>query len=356
MGGGGFGGFVGDVFGGGGGLLGGITDFVGITNFKGQKADQKRADALAGESISASKANIEMQREQLAFMQKQYDEWNAVYGDLQQNLGDYYANLSIGDEFKKIDTNLSFTLQSLSKEYATAAKDTQRAMSQMGLAGSGAAAQNTVGLNQGLAQSRAMARAQAGIGKLDAGDIVAQKQMGFLGVGLGQGASLLGTMTQQAGNAGNAYNSLTQAAGNLSNNYMQRGMGREASNMGVIRNLTGYNQFSGFTNSMATSAGETMGGGMASGLLGGMFSDRNLKENIRFIKEAGEFKIYSWSWNKEAESLYGLKGKDFGVIAQDLLQYHEDKVGKSINGHLIVDYSKLPESVQKEIEELKWPA
>lgn len=238
-------------------VVGGVTDAIGLTNHKGQKADQKRADQLAGESIEASRANIQMQREQLEFMQTQYDEWNAVYGDLQQNLGDYYNSLSIGDEFKKIDTNLSFTLQQLSKEYTAAAKDTQRAMSQMGLSSSGAVAQNAVGLNQGLAQSRAMARAQASIEKLDAGDTVAQKQLGFLGVGLGQGTQLLGTMTQQAGIAGQAYGSMTQAAGNISNAYMQRGIGRESTNIG-------------FTQSLLKGGVSAASGGIG-GLVGGLF-------------------------------------------------------------------------------------
>lgn len=339
-----------------GGVVGGITDAVGITNHKGQKADQKRADQLADSSIAATQMNIEMQKEQLQFLKDQYKDWQDVYGDLQKNLGDYYKGLSKDDEISKITTNLSFNLQALAEEYGKAEVASQRAMMQAGIEGSGIQAATQTQLAGSQSSERARARALADVEIQNAGDTVAQKQLGFLGVGLGQGTAMLGTMTQQAGVASGAFGQQSQAAMSMAGNYMQRGIGREASNMGVMRNLTGYNQFSGFTNSMATSAGETMGGGMASGLLGGMFSDRNLKENIRFIKEAGEFKIYSWSWNKEAESLYGLKGKDFGVIAQDLLQYHEDKVGKSINGHLIVDYSKLPESVQKEIEELKWPA
>ena len=337
----------------GGGLIGKATDFVGITNHKGQKQDQQRADNMANSSMAATQANIEMQREQLQFMKDQYADWKAVYGDIQKNLGDYYKNMSKDTEIAKINTNLSFNLQALATEYGAAEKQIQRQMMQAGLAGSGVqAAANTQTTNL-YASDRAKARAQANLEISNAPDTVAQKQMGFLGVGLGQGQGLLSNMTAQAGNAGNAYNSAASIGANLSGNYMQRGWGREQSNISFNREnynrLMNNTMIDSFQNSFGSSFGQTMGGGMAGGLMG-MMSDYRLKDNLTLIDTIDGFNIYEWTWNKTAKAEFNLSGKARGVVAQELLQNHSDKVQRHTSNFLMVDYAKLPESVQVEIK------
>jgi len=322
--------------GGGGGLLGKVTDFVGITNHKGQKADEQRADSMANSSIAATQANIEMQREQLQFLKDQYADWQDVYGDLQKNLGDYYKGLSVDGEKLKIDTNLSFTLQALATEYAQAEKDTKRQMAQAGIEGSGIQAASQTLTNNAYASERARARAQADVEKTNAGDIVAQKQMGFLELGLGQGQTLLSNMTAQAGNAGDAYNARASAGANLSGNYMQRGRGREQSNIG-------------FQTSFGQSFGQTMGEGIGGGLLG-MMSDYRLKDNLTLVDTIEGFNIYEWEWNNIAKDLFNYSGKARGVIAQELLQHHSDKVRHHKSNYLMVDYTKLPISVQNQVK------
>ena len=88
-----------------GGLVGGVTDAVGLTNHKGQKQAQQTADKMADSSLAATQANIEMQREQLQFMKDQYADWQDVYGDMQKNLGDYYKKMTTDTEITKINTN-----------------------------------------------------------------------------------------------------------------------------------------------------------------------------------------------------------------------------------------------------------
>lgn len=336
--------------GGGGGILGGVTDFVGITNHKGQKEAQDKQNQMADSSMAATQANIEMQREQLQFLKDQYADWQDVYGDLQKNLGDYYKGLSVDGEKLKIDTNLSFTLQALATEYAQAEKQAKRQMAQAGIEGSGIQAASQVQTSNVLASERARARAQADIQKSDAGDIVAQKQMGFLGLGLGQGTAMLGAMTNQAGNASNAYGQRASAGMQGSAMYGQLGYSREQSNMAVAQNLTGYSQFSNFTNSLATSGGQTFGEGLAGGMLGSIFSDFRLKSNIKFINSTDGFNIYEWVWNDIAKDLFNYSGKARGVIAQELLQHHSDKVKHHESNYLMVDYSKLPISVQNQVK------
>ena len=335
--------------GGGGGLLGKATDFVGITNHKGQKADAQRADSMANSSIAATQANIEMQREQLQFLKDQYADWKDVYGDLQKNLGDYYKGLSVDREKLKIDTNLSFTLQALATEYAQAEKDTKRQMAQAGIGGSGIQAASQTLTNNAYASERARARAQADVEKTNAGDIVAQKQMGFLGLGLGQGTAMLSTITQQSGLAGNAYGQLASTAAGLSGNYMQRGWGREQSNISFNRENYNRLMHNNMIDSFQTSFGQTMGQGMGGGLLG-MMSDFRLKDKLKFIETVDGFNIYEWEWNNIAKDLFNYSGKARGVIAQELLQHHSDKVRHHKSNYLMVDYTKLPISVQNQVK------
>lgn len=321
----------------GGGLLGKATDFVGITNHKGQKQAQQTADKMADSTLAATQANIEMQREQLQFMKDLYKDWQDVYGDIQKNLGDYYKNMSKDTEIAKINTNLSFNLQALATEYGAAEKQIQRQMMQAGLSGSGVeAAANTQTTNV-YASDRAKARAQANLEISNAPDTVAQKQMGFLGVGLGQGQGLLSTMTSQAGNAGNAYNAQASAASNFYNQ-----------NYATQQQLAQSNQMFGLKPMFNTFMGEA-GKGAAGGLLGSMFSDYRLKQDIRLVDNIDYFNIYEWTWNKEAEKL-GFSGRAKGVIAQELLQNHSDKVNIDKTNYLVVDYSKLPISVQSQVK------
>ena len=332
----------------GGGLIGKATDFVGITNHKGQKADERRADNLADSSMAATQANIEMQREQLQFMKDQYADWQDIYGDVQKNLGEYYKNMTTDTEISNINTNLSFSLQALAMEYGAADKQIKRQMMQAGLSGSGVeAAANTQTTNV-YASDRAKARAQANLEISNAPDTVAQKQMGFLGVGLGQGQALLGNMTAQAGNAGNAYNAAASTGVNLSGNYMQRGWGREQSNISFNRENYNRLMHNNMMDSFQTSFGQTMGQGMGGGLMG-MMSDYRLKDNLTLVDQIEGFNIYEWEWNKLAKEQFNYSGKAKGVVAQELLQKHTDKVGQHSSGFLLVNYAKLPKSVQAQV-------
>lgn len=62
-------------------------------------------------------------------------------------------------------------------------------------------------------------------------------------------------------------------------------------------------------------------------------SDRRLKTDIVKIGELGGFNVYSWTWNFAAKMLYGLTGKEVGVLAQDL---PADVVDKDEHGYLFI--------------------
>ena len=93
-------------------------------------------------------------------------------------------------------------------------------------------------------------------------------------------------------------------------------------------------------------AGETVGGGISSGAgavggaasavggaIGSVFSDRRLKQNIHKMRVASPIpglSLYTWEWNEIAMSNYGLKGRDFGFIADEI---DDQYISKDVYGY-----------------------
>lgn len=73
------------------------------------------------------------------------------------------------------------------------------------------------------------------------------------------------------------------------------------------------------------------------GLIATLFSDEDLKKNKKKIGEHKGLDVYTWDWNKEAEKELGLKGSDFGHMAQDVKKKHPDLVSKH-NGYHVLNY------------------
>ena len=91
-------------------------------------------------------------------------------------------------------------------------------------------------------------------------------------------------------------------------------------------------------------------------------SDKRLKDNIKPIEGAldkvSKISGNTFDWNEEKQNTY--KGKDYGVIAQEIKDVMPELVDTRDNGYLAVKYDKivplLIESIKelkKEIEELK---
>ena len=82
-------------------------------------------------------------------------------------------------------------------------------------------------------------------------------------------------------------------------------------------------------------------------ILGGMFSDKRLKENIEFIENVDGINIYKFDY------IDGEKGQ-VGVIAQELLETpYKNAVLEDESGYYKVDYNKLPILVNNKIKEIK---
>ena len=156
-----------------GGVVHSVTDAIGLTNYKAQEEAQRA-------SSEASRQSLAMTKDQLEFQKKQYSDWKSIYGPIQDNLGRYYMNLDPTEYSQK-------QIEQLQVEFNKATKQIETNFAQRGLDDSGVAAATEVAMKSQEASQKAAIRSNAE-------DITAQKQMQFLGLGLGQGTQMLGIM------------------------------------------------------------------------------------------------------------------------------------------------------------------
>ena len=126
-----------------------------------------------------------------------------------------------------------------------------------------------------------------------------------------------------AGVSGNQANIATGGAANVANLIGSQGAAEAAGRVGAA-NASGVG-----TNNIL----------QAALLAGGLFSDIRLKSHIILIGEQNGFNVYSWVWNRIAESI-GLIGNSYGVLAHEVMVKRPDAVSKSGN-YLYVNYDMI---------------
>jgi len=160
--------------------FGSVTDTLGITDHAGQAAANQRADAAAAESSRLT-------NEQLDFQRQQYNDWKDIYGTLQEQEMDYIQKYTGADV-------VANQLAQNQSSFQGAESNLTRTLAQRGLSGSGTEAAALTSLASQQAMNDANIR--------NSQDTIAeQKRLGFLGLGLGQGAQMLGVQANVA-NAG----------------------------------------------------------------------------------------------------------------------------------------------------------
>lgn len=196
-----------------GSLVSGITDALGLTNTKGQKAATKAAnDANANAArstelaASISREQIALGKDELQFQKDQYAYWKGIYGDFQENLANYFTNLDVNDV-------VALGLEAQQKEFQQAKADVKRTMAQRGFSGSGVDTATTAAMTMHNAEARAKIRAAAP-------KEVKDQQLEFLKTGIGQGTQILQTIGQQAGTTSNAFGTGVQSATGSAGNFL----------------------------------------------------------------------------------------------------------------------------------------
>lgn len=150
--------------------MGAITNTVlAIGSAALSSRDAKKSRSGANAAIASAEA---AENAALSFAQEQYDDWKAVYGDLQTNLAKYYNSLTP-------EMIAAKGLQTFEEEKTAALTQVRETLAQRGISTSGIAGAVESEFALGSAQERAKIRANA---PMD----LAREKSSFLSIGLGQ--------------------------------------------------------------------------------------------------------------------------------------------------------------------------
>lgn len=133
-----------------------------VTGVMASDASDDASDAADARAASASDSSADL----LAFEQEKYDDWKDIYGDVEQNLADFYENMT--PEFLT-----SAGLEEEAKSFATAQTNIKTSLAQRNLGGSGLEADLIAGQEIQSAEKRAEIRRDAPLQ-------VAEMQQNFL--------------------------------------------------------------------------------------------------------------------------------------------------------------------------------
>ena len=153
------------------GIFSGITDALGLTDYRGAKRARESSEAYQAESNRLARENI-------AFQKEIYSDWRAVFGNIQTELGQYYSNLAPEDVIVE-------GRELIKKGSQKASTKVQEIYAQRGIGGGRAEASTLSNLAYQTELSEANLRANAE-------GIVAERQQGFLSLGLNNQSALSG--------------------------------------------------------------------------------------------------------------------------------------------------------------------
>lgn len=152
-------------------------------------------------SSKASKRAAEAQDAQLSFDMERYDDWQNIFGGVQENLANYYNSISP-------DYYVAAGLEAFEKEREAQMGKLNETLAQRGLSNSGLAA--TVATENAISSAEARASIRR-----EAPRQAREDQSRFLQIGIGQnpGSSVSSTLGSIATNAQTQANQASQAAG-----------------------------------------------------------------------------------------------------------------------------------------------
>lgn len=162
-------------------------------------------------------------------------------------------------------------------------------------------------------------------------------------------------MRNQAMTGGLRSGSTQDALYNFNTGLQQQAL---QSGIGGLQSLAGVNYTPQIAQTTA-GIGQTLGQGiiganqsqnaanqqLLSTLLGGAqaaaaFSDRRLKQNIKYIGDENGHKTYTWTWNDLANDYFGLKGESRGVIADEVEKVMPEAISENA-GFNMVNYDMI---------------
>jgi hypothetical protein len=138
--------------------------------------------------------------------------------------------------------------------------------------------------------------------------------------------------------------SIEQAQKDAQFNEFMRRQNDPARRLGLLTSgVSGVPILPTTTDRKKTGFGDIISGGLQlGGMIAPFFSDKRLKTNIKKLGTVNGINIYSWTWNKIAQSM-GIDKKypyNVGVMAQEV-KHIPGAVQEDENGYLLVNYGVL---------------
>ncbi len=237
-------------------IVGAAAIGAGASITASSKASKSSSAALAS-ADAAAQLQYEVSMEQLAFQKEQYANWESIFGPIQENLSNYYQNISS-------DSIASQGIQALQTSYAQSRQNLDTALAKRGITDSGA---TVSGLSQ-LESARMLGKAQI---QSQAPMLAAQQQQSFLSGGLGQQSSLISGISNAYGNQANMYGNRYTTGINQSNVYANQAAqaysGIGSSIGSGINTYMNYQSNQALINSLGTNSGS--GGSTVANMTGG---------------------------------------------------------------------------------------
>jgi hypothetical protein len=189
----------------------GVTDLVGLTDYEREKELEKQAKDMADKSIALAERTFQFNVDLL-------NKWNDVYGDVQDNVADFYKNL--GPE--KIE---SFGLQAQEKAFTVSKDRISKIYKQRGLSGSGLETSALTDLEVQRAVQRSEIRATAP-------EKAVRAKQSFLAGGLQEKQTLESLITSAGTGSANI-------AGQSASNLTQQQIAQQQSNQQMLSDILG---------------------------------------------------------------------------------------------------------------------
>lgn len=166
---------------------------LGLLGARSSRKATSAATSAAGQALEAEQSALDFQKEQ-------YQDWKNIFGDVQENLAEYYNGLS-PDRLAVRD------LEAFEQERERALTTVRQTFAQRGIGTSGLASQAEADIAIASAEERGRIRA-------DAPDKAAQQRLSFLTLGMGQNPA--GAMSAALNNTASRRTSTATAAAEAS--------------------------------------------------------------------------------------------------------------------------------------------
>lgn len=156
----------------------GIAAGIGSTIYGAvskSEAEKRQQDAIAEQNAIA--------RQKLQFAQEQYADWQKRYGKVNQDLANYYSNLSATGFRQKMELANNAAANQTLKNFDTSLKNMQTTFAKQGMSNSGASAAAELQMQGNLLSAQASNNFTNEMNKLSADQMVADQKMNYAALG-----------------------------------------------------------------------------------------------------------------------------------------------------------------------------